>query len=73
MILDNLGLAQYKSIFAQEQMSGDLLKHCTDDMLEDDLKVVSKLHRLKLNRVINGKVPLAPLLKPVRKHYDKII
>ncbi len=73
MILDNLGLAQYKGVFAREQMSGDLLKQCTDDMLEDDLQVVSKLHRLKLNRVINGKVPLAPLLKPSVKHYDNII
>lgn len=46
----------------EEKISGSLLQDCTEDMLENDLQIKSKLHRLKIMRVIDGRQPLTQLL-----------
>ena len=51
-------MSQYKEVFIEENISGALLKEVDEEILEKDLKVTSKLHRLKLLRVINGKESL---------------
>ena len=61
-MLDQLGLSQYKESFMEEKISGSLLQDCTEDMLENDLQIKSKLHRLKIMRVIDGRQPLTQLL-----------
>ena len=62
-LLDKLKLSQYKQVFLEEEITGSLLKEIDDEILEHDLKMVSKLHRLKLLRVIQGKEPLESILK----------
>lgn len=54
-LLDSLGLGQYKDGFSREQIDGALMVDLDDEILEYELMVQSKLHRLKLMRVINGK------------------
>ena len=47
-------LEQYTPIFQQEQINGDILSTCDDALLKDELKISSRLHRMRLLRVIEG-------------------
>ena len=49
-----MGLEQYTPTFKQEQINGDILSTCDDALLQDELKVTSRLHRMRLLRVIEG-------------------
>ena len=57
-MLDNLKLSQYKEKFEEEQINGSLLLDLDDEILKDELGMTSKLHRLKIVRVIEGRQPL---------------
>ena len=57
-LLDNAGLGQYKKVFIREQISGGLLKELDGEILENELRIASKLHRLKLLRIIEGRESL---------------
>ena len=54
-ILDAMGLQQYRDHFKVEQISGEILSECDEDMLAHDLRISSKLHRMRLLKVISGK------------------
>ena len=54
-LLDSLGLSQYKEVFSREKIDGALLLDLDNEILEYELMMESKLHRLKLMRVISGK------------------
>ncbi len=47
-------LEQYTEAFAMECIDGGILQELGDELLEKELGVASKLHRLRLLRVING-------------------
>ncbi len=49
-----MGFEQYTPIFKQEQINGDILSTCDDALLKDELKIASRLHRMRLLRVIEG-------------------
>lgn len=49
-----MGLEQYTPNFKLEQINGDILSGCDDALLRDELKVTSRLHRMRLLRVIEG-------------------
>lgn len=53
-LLENMSLEQYTPTFKQEQINGDILSTCDEDILRDELKVTSRLHRMRLLRVIQG-------------------
>ena len=53
-LLEIMGLEQYTPTFKQEQINGDILSTCDDALLKDELKVSSRLHRMRLLRVIEG-------------------
>jgi len=53
-LLDAMGLKQYQDQFKTEQITGEILLECDDDMLASDLGVSSKLHRKRLMKVISG-------------------
>ena len=57
-LLDKTGLGQYKKVFIREQISGGLLKEVDGEILEKELGITSKLHRLKLLRIIEGRESL---------------
>ena len=49
-----MGLKQYQEKFRTEQVTGEILGECDEQVLTDDLGVTSKLHRIKLMKVITG-------------------
>ena len=55
-LLDQLNLTTYKENFRREQIDGWLFMELNDDILQYELGVTSRLHRLKLIRVIEGKL-----------------
>lgn len=54
-LLDYMNLKQYKDSFSTEVVDGAIFAQLDDTILEHDLGVQSRLHRLKLLRVITGK------------------
>ena len=57
-MLERAGLGQYAGTIQSEGVSGDILVECNEDILEKEMHIKSKLHRLKLLRVIEGKASL---------------
>ena len=53
--LDSLNLAAYKRAFSRNQISGELLMLCNEEVLEKELGVTSKLHRMKIMALIQGR------------------
>ena len=62
-LLEILGLKKYKNVFMSEEISGALLQELDEEILEMELGITSRLHRLKLLRVIDGRQPLDELFK----------
>lgn len=59
-LLDVMGMKQYQEKFQQEQVNGEILAECDEDVLTKDLGVSSRLHRMRLLKIISGKPgPLA--------------
>lgn len=54
--MDRMNLGQYKEIFRREQIDGALLLACDKEILEFDLGIKSRLHRVKMLRLIHGDV-----------------
>ncbi|XP_019857261.1 PREDICTED: uncharacterized protein LOC109585561 [Amphimedon queenslandica] len=57
-LLEDMNLGQYKKKFEEEQITGSLLLEIDDDILQNELGVTSKLHRLKITRIIEGRQTL---------------
>ena len=53
-LLDNMNLSAYKYTFEKENISGDLLLGFDDGILERELGVKSRIHRLKFMKLIQG-------------------
>jgi hypothetical protein len=51
-----MGLKSYQEKFEQEQVNGEILSECDEEVLKTDLGISSKLHRMRLLKVISGKV-----------------
>ena len=53
-VLDSMGLSQYKEIFSQECIDGAILLELDADVLSCELGVKSKIHCIKLIKLISG-------------------
>ena len=53
-MIDAMGLSQYKNKFISERVSGEILLECDDQVLQDELGIQSKIHRIRLAKVISG-------------------
>ena len=53
-LLDAMGLSQYKESFLREQITGDVLLDLDDAILQEELGVTSKIHRIRLTKLIQG-------------------
>ena len=53
-MLDALQLSQYKEAFEREQVDGEVLLELDDEMLQHELGVNFKIHRLRLMKIISG-------------------
>ena len=53
-LIEVMGLGQYTQTFMAERISGEILLECDDQVLEDELGIKSKIHRIRLAKVISG-------------------
>lgn len=53
-LIDVMGLGQYKKKFIEEHISGEILVECDEQVLQDELGVHSRIHRIRLMKVITG-------------------
>ena len=60
-LLDVLGMGQYKAMFDKEKITGSLLLDLDESILEQELGMVSKIHRLKIMRLLDGRQALADI------------
>ncbi len=63
LLLDAMELGHYKDTFSRECVSGEILLECDDDILREDLGVASRLHRLRLAKIIDGRHSAASILE----------
>ena len=52
MLLDKHNLSQYKKKFEDEMIDGSLFVELDEGILEHDLGVKSKLHRIRIMRLV---------------------
>ena len=50
-----MNMSQHIEAFHKEQITGELLLELTEDVLEQELMVSSKLHRMRIIKLIEGK------------------
>ena len=53
-LLHVMNLTQYQSKFASEGIGGDILIELGDQDLQNDLGMKSKVHRIRLMKIIEG-------------------
>jgi len=58
-----MGLAQYSDSFRKEHITGELLLECDEDLLQHELGISSRLHRVRLLRFISGQSSTQTLLE----------
>ena len=49
-----MNLSRYQAKFASENVTGDILIELGDKDLENDLLIKSKIHRVRLMKIIEG-------------------
>ena len=64
-LLDAMHLAQYKDVFASEQITGEVLAELDEEILQKELGVSVKIHRVRLMKVINGKYSVQQILSGI--------
>ena len=52
--MESMGLGQYKDKILEEQISGEILLECDDSVLQSELGVSSKIHRIRIMKLITG-------------------
>uniref|UniRef100_A0A1X7TPG1 SAM domain-containing protein n=1 Tax=Amphimedon queenslandica TaxID=400682 RepID=A0A1X7TPG1_AMPQE len=65
-----MGLKQYAATFSHESVDGKLFFELDDVMLEEDLGVTSRLHRLRMMRIIKGEQHVNDFLTAYRLHVN---
>lgn len=53
--LQTNGMGKYESTFLKEGVTGEVLLDCDEELLQSGLGIVSKLHRIKLMKIISGR------------------
>ena len=62
-LLDAMGLKHHQETFITEHISGEILLECDERVLEKELKITSKLHRVRLMKLITGRHSAESILK----------
>ena len=52
--MEAMSLGQYKDKILEEQLSGEILLECDDTILQDEVGMTSRIHRIRLMKVISG-------------------
>ena len=54
LLLHDMGLNQYQETFQLEGITGDILVELDEEVLQTELGVTSRIHRIKLLKLISG-------------------
>lgn len=57
-----MNLEQYIDTFRLQHINGDILSDCDDDILTNELQINSRLHRLRLMRIISGQYSVLEIM-----------
>ena len=60
-------LPQYKEAFQREQIDGEVLIELDEQILESDLQISSKIHRIRLMKLISGNYSADDILASTEK------
>ena len=53
-LLDAMELGQYRDSFSKENVCGEILLECDNEILKSDLGMVSRLHRVRIMKVTSS-------------------
>ena len=68
-LLNALKLTQYKDIFINEEITGEILAELNEADLQNELGITSKIHRVKLMKVISGRHSALNVLRGEDPYY----
>ena len=54
-MIGKIGLGKYKEKFIEERIDGNLIFALDDKILQEELQISMKLHRLKILSIIDGR------------------
>ena len=63
MLLDAMDLSQYRENFQREHVTGEVLVECDENVLQQELGIASKIHRIRLMKIVNGQRSVYEYLK----------
>ena len=58
-----MGLQKHSKAFMEERVNGEILLECDNLVLQEELKVTSKLQRVRLMKLIEGKYSAENILR----------
>ena len=50
-----MGLSKYKEQFIKERITGSLLSELDEEILETELNIKSRIHRIRLMKIMEGR------------------
>ena len=50
-----MGLSKYKEQFIKERITGSLLSEFDEEILETELNIKSRIHRIRLMKIMEGR------------------
>jgi len=53
-LLEAMDLGRYCEEFQREHITGEILAECNEEVLQQELGMVSKIHRIRLMKIISG-------------------
>ena len=62
-LLEAMDLGQYREGFHREHITGEILVECTEEVLQRELEITSKIHRIRLMKIISGQHSASNFLK----------
>lgn len=62
-LLEAMDLGQYREVFHREHVTGEILVECTEEVLQNELEITSKIHRIRLMKIISGQHSATNFLK----------
>lgn len=58
-----MNLSQYSQVLLNEQIDGEILAQCDENVLQHELNITTTIHRARLMKVITGKYSVARILE----------
>ena len=55
-------MSRYRDAFAEQQINGDLMADVDEDILKDELRVASRLHRMRFMKIISGQYSVTQIM-----------